>query len=61
VSNRQRDRSKGLGLGLAIVERLARLLGFRMQVRSTQGEGSSFSFVIPAHGPDDMIAKQPAA
>jgi signal transduction histidine kinase len=60
VSNRQRDRSRGLGLGLAIVERLARLLGCRMQVRSTQGEGSCFSFVIPARGPDVMMANDPA-
>ena len=60
VSNRQRDRSKGLGLGLAIVERLARLLGFRMQVSSAQGEGACFSFVIPAHGPDDMMPNDPA-
>jgi signal transduction histidine kinase len=56
VSNRQRDRSKGLGLGLAIVERLARLLGCRMQVRSTQGEGTCFSFTISACGPGVMIA-----
>ncbi|HZW26474.1 MAG TPA: HAMP domain-containing sensor histidine kinase [Gallionella sp.] len=61
VSNRQRDRSKGLGLGLAIVERLARLLGFRMQVRSTLGEGTCFSFVIPACEPGVMIADKPAA
>ena len=60
VSNRQRDRSKGLGLGLSIVERLARLLGFRMQVHSTPGEGSSFSFVIPVRDPDVMIANDPA-
>lgn len=60
VSNRQRDRSKGLGLGLAIVERLARLLGFRMQVSSTPGEGACFSFTIPACAPDVMIAHKPA-
>ncbi|HCI13481.1 MAG TPA: hypothetical protein DFK12_05850 [Gallionellaceae bacterium] len=61
VSNRQRDRSKGLGLGLAIVERLARLLGFQMQVHSTLGEGACFSFVIPACEPGVMIADKPAA
>lgn len=60
VSNRQRDRSKGLGLGLAIVERLARLLGCRMQVSSTQGKGTCFSFVIPARGADVMMANDPA-
>lgn len=60
VSNRQRDRSKGLGLGLAIVERLARLLECRMKVHSTQGEGTCFSFTIPARRPDVMIAQDPA-
>jgi len=60
VSNRQRDRSKGLGLGLAIVERLVRLLDCRIQVSSTQGEGTCFSFVIPARGPDVMMANDSA-
>lgn len=50
VGNKQRDRSKGLGLGLAIVERLAKLLGSDLKVRSTPGEGSCFSFVLPARG-----------
>lgn len=56
VNNKQRDRSKGLGLGLAIVERLARLLGYNLQVRSVPGEGSCFSFVLPVRRPDVMMA-----
>lgn len=47
VANAARDREKGLGLGLAIVERLGRLLGFEVKVRSTLGRGSVFSFTLP--------------
>ena len=61
VNNKQRDRSKGLGLGLAIVERLARLLGCELQVRSTPDEGSCFSFVLPVRGPDVMMSPDWAA
>jgi signal transduction histidine kinase len=39
---------KGLGLGLAIVQRLARLLGTQVHVRSRVGHGTVFSLVVPA-------------
>jgi CheY-like chemotaxis protein/anti-sigma regulatory factor (Ser/Thr protein kinase) len=42
---------KGLGLGLAIVQRLARLLATQVQVRSRVGHGTVFSFVVPAGQP----------
>ncbi len=38
---------KGLGLGLAIVRRMARALGHRVQVRSWPGRGSVFSVEVP--------------
>jgi len=41
------DGSKGLGLGLAIVDRLTRLLGLVLTVRSTQGAGSVFAIEVP--------------
>ena len=47
VGNPERDRRKGLGLGLAIVERLTRLLGHRLTLRSVPGKGSSFAVEVP--------------
>ena len=38
---------KGVGLGLAIVERIARILGCRVMVRSWPGGGSVFSIDVP--------------
>ena len=42
-----RDRRGGLGLGLAIVDRLCRLLGHPIQVRSRIGKGSVFAITVP--------------
>jgi signal transduction histidine kinase len=47
LHNPARDRSKGLGLGLAIVSRLGRLLGHRVILRSRPGHGSVFSIDVP--------------
>lgn len=47
LHNAARDRSRGLGLGLAIVSRLGRLLGHRVDLRSRPGHGSAFSIDIP--------------
>jgi signal transduction histidine kinase len=38
---------KGLGLGLAIVERLCRLVGHPLDLSSTVGRGSRFTVVVP--------------
>jgi signal transduction histidine kinase/ActR/RegA family two-component response regulator len=63
VVNPERDRTKGLGLGLSIAARLARLLGGRIEVKSRPGRGSVFAVevqrgvaarvasVIPVHIP----------
>ncbi|MGP1678463.1 MAG: ATP-binding response regulator [Burkholderiales bacterium] len=47
VGNPERDRGKGLGLGLAIVRRLARLLGLEVQLDSQPGSGSTFAVTLP--------------
>jgi signal transduction histidine kinase len=39
--------ARGLGLGLSIVERIARVLEHRIAVDSTSGKGSRFSIAIP--------------
>jgi PAS domain S-box-containing protein len=40
----------GSGLGLVICQRLLELMDSRLDVASTEGEGSTFSFVIPQEG-----------
>lgn len=47
VDNPERDRKKGLGLGLSIASRLARLLNGRIILRSIHGKGSVFSVQVP--------------
>ena len=47
LGNPERDRAKGMGLGLAIVIRTAELLGLRLGLRSRAGRGSVFSVDLP--------------
>jgi len=47
LDNPERDRKKGVGLGLAIASRICRQLDSRIQLRSTPGRGSVFSFELP--------------
>ena len=46
LGNQERDRAKGLGLGLAIVRRLALLLETPVRLRSASGEGALFSVQV---------------
>ncbi len=46
LNNPERDRSKGLGLGLAIVQRTANLLGHNIGMESQPGKGSTFSITL---------------
>ncbi|HYP67692.1 MAG TPA: hybrid sensor histidine kinase/response regulator [Thiobacillaceae bacterium] len=47
LSNPERDRSKGLGLGLAIVSRLSKLLDSPVTLKSRVGHGSVFAVQVP--------------
>ena len=51
LANPERDRRKGLGLGLAIVRRLAGLLEHGVTVQSASGRGSGFFLDLPAAVP----------
>lgn len=46
LGNLERDRAKGLGLGLAIVDRLAKLLDCPVTLRSAPGKGSVFKISV---------------
>jgi two-component system CheB/CheR fusion protein len=46
VDNAARERSRGLGLGLSIVQRLGDLLGHPVRVRSTPGKGTAFAVEV---------------
>ncbi len=50
--NHQHQDTKGLGLGLAIVDRMAKRMGHTIQVRSRVHSGTCFSITVPITEPD---------
>lgn len=51
LQTRDRRGSKGLGLGLAIAQRMATALGHHIELRSWPGRGSVFSIDVPVRAP----------
>jgi signal transduction histidine kinase len=47
VGNEERDRRKGVGLGLAVVRKTVKLMGFDISVQSRLGRGTRFRIVVP--------------
>jgi len=60
LDNPERDRDKGLGLGLAIVARIAHLLGHELHLESTEGGGSEFRVDVPV-GEDAKLIQHSVA
>ncbi len=61
LGNNPRRGDKGVGLGLAIVDRIARLLGVRITVRSRLGHGSCFGVTLPLGSFPEAAAESPIA
>jgi two-component system, sensor histidine kinase len=51
LNNPSRDRSRGLGLGLATVKRIGQLLDHPLRLRSAAGRGSRFCLQVPLADP----------
>lgn len=63
LGNAPRQDAKGLGLGLAIVDRIARLLDLGIEVESIVGRGSCFTLTVASGNTADAVAEpeKPAA
>ncbi|RLL53323.1 response regulator [Mariprofundus sp. EBB-1] len=59
IDNPERDRSKGIGLGLSIVKRLSHLLEHPFSFTSVAGQGSSFTICVPSGQATDVAAAMP--
>jgi CheY-like chemotaxis protein len=55
IGNPERDRTRGLGLGLAIVQRLTRILHTPLRMHSRVGKGSAFKLSVA------LADREPAA
>lgn len=54
LNNPERDRTRGLGLGLATVRRIAQLLDHPVRVDSRVGKGSRFTVEVPLADPPSL-------
>ena len=53
------NQDRGLGLGLAIVDKIARMLGHRIQVSSQPGRGSRFAIEVPLARRAPLLRAEP--
>lgn len=60
LDNPERNQAKGLGLGLAIVQRAARLMNSDVRLSSRLGHGSCFSIEVPLAHAGSRAALAPA-
>ena len=56
LGNNPRREDKGVGLGLAIVDRIAQLLDVKVDVASRVGHGSCFAVTVPVGAASDVAA-----
>ena len=59
LDNPTRDRSRGVGLGLSIVQGAARLIGAELRLRSQPGRGSVFALRLPGELVRGQISQVP--
>jgi CheY-like chemotaxis protein len=57
IGNPERDRRKGLGLGLAIVRRISQILGHPVLLESESGAGSCFRLNLPPGDPAAIVVE----
>ena len=60
-SGATREEDRGLGLGLAIVQRIARMLDIEVELRSTPDKGSMFAVTVPLADATTAPAAAPPA
>ena len=60
LNNPERDRTRGMGLGLSIVQRLCRLLDIGLELQSALGHGARFALALPVHA-EQAPAQAPAS
>ncbi len=59
LDNAARERSRGLGLGLSIVQRISDLLGYAVDVRSWPNRGSVFAVEVPLGENKQLASSEP--
>ncbi|SFF97290.1 hybrid sensor histidine kinase/response regulator [Neptunomonas qingdaonensis] len=59
INNPKHSKVQGLGLGLAITDRIAKMLKHKINVRSWPGRGTVFSITVPLGDPEKEVQSKP--